>query len=190
MKRIGFFLLILAFALVVLAIVIAWYVLAFQSGTASVSDMMGQMMGNQNLGGVASPMPSYVWFSIIGLFVVLAVGVGGTVYYLAYREITPHAVSLPKAAAIDPPGTEPTAKLGWSTLLRTSKPDEKRVLEILSSHGGKYLQKYIVKESGLSKLRTHRIVSRFAERGIVSVSKSGNTNEVSLSPWLNPETPS
>ena len=189
MKRVGFFLLILVFALVVLAIVIAWYVLAFQSGTASVSGMMGQMMGNQNLGGVASPMPSYVWFSIIGLFVLIAVGVVGTAYYLAYREITPSVVSLPKAAAINPLNAEP-AKLGWSTLLRTSKPDEKRVLEVLSSHGGKYLQKYIVKESGLSKLRTHRIVSRFAERGIVSVSKSGNTNEVSLSPWLNPETPS
>ena len=71
-------------------------------------------------------------------------------------------------------------------LLRTSKEDEKKVLQLLSLHGGKYLQKYIVKEAELSKLQTHRIVSRFAERGIVTVAKSGNTNEVSLSLWLNP----
>jgi uncharacterized membrane protein len=70
-------------------------------------------------------------------------------------------------------------------LMRTSKPEEKRILEVLSAHNGVYLQKFIVKESGLSKLKTHRIISRFAERGIVSAMKSGNTNEVRLSPWLN-----
>jgi len=72
----------------------------------------------------------------------------------------------------------------WPVLLRTSKPDERKVLEVLAAHDGKYLQKYISKESGLSKLRTHRIVARFVERGIVTASKSGNTNEVSLADWL------
>jgi uncharacterized membrane protein len=72
----------------------------------------------------------------------------------------------------------------WPVLLRTSKPDERKVLEVLAAHDGKYLQKYISRESGLSKLRTHRIVARFVERGIVTASKSGNTNEVSLADWL------
>ncbi len=58
------------------------------------------------------------------------------------------------------------------------------MLDVLSAHGGKHLQKLIVKESGLSKLKTHRILSRFAERGIVTVKKSGNTNEISLADWL------
>lgn len=69
-------------------------------------------------------------------------------------------------------------------MVRTSNPEEKKVLDVLAGHNGTYLQKFIVKESGLSKLKTHRIISRFAERGIVSAVKSGNTNEVSLSPWL------
>jgi len=72
----------------------------------------------------------------------------------------------------------------WPVLLRTSKPDEKKVLEVLAAHDGKYLQKYISKESGLSKLRTHRIIARFVERGVVTASRSGNTNEVSLADWL------
>jgi hypothetical protein len=74
--------------------------------------------------------------------------------------------------------------LSWSVLLRTLKPDERKVLEVLAAHDGTYLQKYVSKESGLSKLRTHRIVARFVERGIVTASKSGNTNEVSLADWL------
>jgi uncharacterized membrane protein len=60
---------------------------------------------------------------------------------------------------------------------------------VLAAHDGKYLQKFIVKETGLSKLKTHRIVSRLAERGIVTAVSSGNTNEVSLSPWLQQDIP-
>lgn len=70
-------------------------------------------------------------------------------------------------------------------MLVTSKPDERKVLEVLAVHDGKYMQKLVVKESGLSKLRVHRIISRLAERGIVRVAKSGNTHEVSLAGWLN-----
>lgn len=32
-------------------------------------------------------------------------------------------------------------------------------------------------------LKTHRIVARLAEKGIVAVERSGNTNQVSLGPW-------
>ena len=72
--------------------------------------------------------------------------------------------------------------------MRTSKPEEKRILEVLSAHNGVYLQKLIVKETDLSKLKTHRIISRFAERGIVTATKSGNTNEVRLATWLASQT--
>lgn len=64
------------------------------------------------------------------------------------------------------------------------KPDEKKVLETLSSHGGKFLQKHISKETNLSRLKTHRIIAGFVQRGIVTVRPYGNTNEVSLSDWL------
>jgi hypothetical protein len=71
-------------------------------------------------------------------------------------------------------------------VLKTLKPDERRVMEVLMAHQGRYLQKYISKEAGLSKLKTHRIVARFSERGIVTVVRKGNTNEVTLAPWLHP----
>jgi uncharacterized membrane protein len=39
----------------------------------------------------------------------------------------------------------------------------------------------------LSKLKTHRIVSRLVERGVVSVERSGNPNQASLAPWVKAE---
>jgi hypothetical protein len=181
----------------VLAIVISWYILDFEAGNATMSGMMGQMMGGQ-YPRIANPMPTYVWFSIIALIAALAASVTGTVYYLAYPEIkqvvdqAEAEKNLSASDSVDkalhsnlPSNSTKPSKESWSMLMRTSKPEEKRILEVLSAHNGVYLQKLIVKESGLSKLKTHRIISRFAERGIVNATKSGNTNEVRLSPWLN-----
>jgi uncharacterized membrane protein len=68
-------------------------------------------------------------------------------------------------------------------------PEEQKVLSVLISHKGKYLQKYVVKEAGLSRLKTHRIVARFAQRGIVTVKEFGNTNEIQLSDWIKGSNP-
>jgi uncharacterized membrane protein len=57
-------------------------------------------------------------------------------------------------------------------------------LNVLFSHNGKYLQKYVVKEAGLSRLKTHRIIARFAKRGIATVTEFGNTNEIAVSDWV------
>ena len=166
---------------------------------------MRQMMGGNY--PTSNPMPTYVWYSIAVLITALAVGVVGLLYYAAYPEIrqspltnshqtvntetqSPNIrnpiVSQPNTIAgtkEDAP-TDNKQQQSWSMLLHTSKPEERKVLELLSSHNGTYLQKLIVRESGLSKLKTHRIISRFAERGIVNVSKSGNTNEVRLASWI------
>ncbi|HYU88343.1 MAG TPA: hypothetical protein VEL52_06615 [Candidatus Bathyarchaeia archaeon] len=57
----------------------------------------------------------------------------------------------------------------------------------MDEHGGTYLQKYITKETGLSRLKTHRVVAALSERGIVIVEKHGNTNQVSLVKWFHDE---
>lgn len=181
----------------ILAALSAWYILVFQAGTsATMYGMMGQMMGGQ-YSQLANPMPAYFSSSLILLIVALAAGTIGTVYYVTYPQIkqgktdfvaetkNPVDAASNKSLPLNSSSNSPeSSKEGWSMLLRTSKPDEKRVLEVLSAHNGVYLQKLIVKESGLSKLKTHRIISRFAERGIVEVKKSGNTNEVRASSWL------
>ena len=69
-------------------------------------------------------------------------------------------------------------------VLRTLKPDERKVVAVIAAHGGAYLQKYVSKEAGLSRLKTHRVIAALSERGIVVAEKRGNTNEVTLVDWF------
>jgi hypothetical protein len=182
MRRVGLFVAMLASAVAALLLVVAWYLLSYQGGNGSMTGLMGQMMGNQYAQGTNAPMPSYVSTSILALFVLVAVGIFGMVYYLAYPEIK---IAAPQHGIVTDAQSSPSVvKESWETVIRTSKPEERKVLEVLATHGGTHLQKLIVKESGLSKLKTHRIVSRFVERGIATAVKTGNTNEISLTPWL------
>jgi hypothetical protein len=80
--------------------------------------------------------------------------------------------------------SEPAGKEASAMVLRTLKPDERKVVGVLKVHGGAYIQKFITQEAGLSRLKTHRIVATLAERGIVRVEKKGNSNEVTLAKWL------
>jgi len=76
------------------------------------------------------------------------------------------------------------AEIAADLVMKTLKPEERKVILVLRSHGGRYLQKYISKEAELSKLKTHRVIARLSERGLVKVTKRGNTNEVTLVEWL------
>jgi uncharacterized membrane protein len=73
------------------------------------------------------------------------------------------------------------------SVLKTLKEDERKVADFLINNDGKYLQKYVRKEAGLSRLKTHRVLARLAERGIVTLEKTGNTNEVRIADWLKNE---
>jgi len=107
--------------------------------------------------------------SLIFLFTVLASMVG-VIYFLVLPEMKNYGSG---------------GGIGTTCLvLRVLKPDERKVVSVLDAHGGKYLQKFVTKEAGLSRLKTHRVVAALSERGIVEVEKRGNTNEVSLVKWF------
>jgi hypothetical protein len=100
-------------------------------------------------------------------------------------QVSPHS-TVPKTELMES-GKEEFKASHYDAVMKTLKPDERQVLEVLKSHNGTYLQKLIKKEAGLSRLKTHRIIARLAERGIVTVRAYGNTNEVTLSNWLRPD---
>jgi hypothetical protein len=162
---------------------------------------MGGMMGNSSGFDYQAPVQSSasLWVGVVFVAsVVLAVvGVGGLAYFFVSREKRNNAYgvssglgAVPNASFAEPAKTmEENKALAFSpleTLIKTLTVDERRVVDVLSSHGGRHLQKYIRNEAGLSRLQTHRVVSRLAERGIVSLEKVGNTNNVLLSDWLKP----
>jgi uncharacterized membrane protein len=59
--------------------------------------------------------------------------------------------------------------------------DEKKVVDILSRHGGKSGQKIIVRESDFSKAKVSRLVKNLKERGVVDIEPiSGRENRIIL----------
>jgi predicted transcriptional regulator len=173
------------------------FTVAYQNPYSWMSGMtggMGGMMGQNGTTQAAAQNAAVPYFG--ALFVVLIgvciVGIAGVAYFLLFPEIKTRAITTtlqPPAQNVaeqsTPTSTAPiTPVTPYASVMKTLTDEERRVVEVLAAHDGKYLQKYIRKETGLSRLKTHRIVARLAERGIVTLEKTGNTNTVFLSDWL------
>lgn len=157
---------------------------------------MGGMMGGN---GSETTSTTNLWIIPITIIAAAIIGIIGLGFYLVYPEIRnarrtcePTKKELALATATTATKTVDAASSvsnvapnSCEVLLKTMTPEEQKVLNTLIAHQGKYLQKYLGKEAGLTRLKTHRIVARFAERGIVSVKPLGNTNEVTISDWVN-----
>ena len=194
-RRISLFLIItiVSLALLVAAISAAYFVL--EASSQSSSNWMGQMMGGMGnmVGGtgetqVQNPAAVYFGVALVVLIGVTVVGVSGLVYSFAFPEIkTSRALNQTIVSSnkisVSEKAPEKVAT-PFESELKTLTNDERKVIEVLSAHNGRYLQKHIRNDTGLSRLETHRIVARLAEHGVVSLEKTGNTNTVLLANWL------
>jgi hypothetical protein len=183
-----------------------WYLAATSPsnyGSSWISQMWGPHVGSDgNYGGMGGMMgngsgttSSYLWIIPVALIAIVAVSVIGVVFYLAFPQLryVKRTCEIPNfnSATMEPAKSgaglvvnsvaEPNT---CGVVLKTMTAEEQKVLNVLISHQGKYLQKYVSKEAGLSRLKTHRIVARFAQRGIVNVKEFGNTNEIVVSDWI------
>jgi predicted transcriptional regulator len=132
---------------------------------------MGQMMGTR-FGMGSFLWPTVLTFSTTVVMIVAAyVVLFPTIRYDEESETKQQSSTLSAFHAMD-------------IVMRTVKPDERVALEVLRNSGGACLQKDITYKTGLSKLKTHRIVARLAERGIIQVKKIGKTNEIRMPSWL------
>ena len=144
----------------------------------------GGMMG----GTVQNPALPYFGVAFVVLIGVVVAGVVGLAYYVAVPEIRSGVApavceNVPQVSAVEEKELKVACK-PLESIMKTLTDDERKVVEVLKVHEGKYLQKYIRGEVGLSRLKTHRVVARLAERGIVTLEKMGNTNQVVLADWL------
>ncbi len=205
MHRINQFLIVTVISLVsLIAVVVAGYVvLTTQTATsANPSNWMGQMWGGMMGSGytgsqatVQNAAAPWLGTALIVLIGVAVVGIAGLVYFFAFPEIrNMNHIGAPSVTLAAPTTTadvtmqekvpETPAESAYVSVAKTLTADERKVVDVLKSHSGKYLQKYIRSETQLSRLQTHRIVARLAERGVVSLEKTGNTNTVMLAEWL------
>jgi len=115
-------------------------------------------------GKAPSGIPFFVPLSFLLFFFSTLAGTVGVVYFLIMPEIQTKNIS------------EGNQEDLFSFLL----PDERKIVEILIKHEGEYLQKQISKEAGFTRVKTHRVIVRLAQRGIITVEKRGNTNVIRL----------
>jgi len=145
------------------------YVLALVlTPTESPLAVLAQLLSN----GFPATFPFLVLFSSLLFLSTVLASMVGVIYFLVLPEMKNYYAS----------GNN--GKENTSIVLRALKPEERNVVNVLSIHGGVYLQKHIAKEAGLSRLKTHRVVAALSERGIVTLEKVGNTNQVSLAKWF------
>jgi len=138
--------------------------------TESALEVLSQLLTK----GFPATFPFLVLFSSLLFLSTVLASVVGVIYFLV----------LPEMKTYYAPGNS-NGKENTAMVMKTLKPEERSIVNVLDAHGGTYLQKYITKEAGLSRLKTHRLVAALSERGIVQVEKYGNTNQVKLAKWFN-----
>jgi uncharacterized membrane protein len=149
---------------------VSGYILALiLTPTESALEVLSQLLTK----GFPATFPFLVLFSSLLFLSTVLASVVGVIYFLVLPEMKNYY------ATGNGNGKENTAMV-----LKTLKPEESSIVNVLNAHGGIYLQKYITKETGLSRLKTHRLVAALSERGIVQVEKYGNTNQVRLAKWF------
>jgi uncharacterized membrane protein len=167
MEKLKVLLLILLAATVGLAVSMFILALSVSPGQSPLS-VLGQLF----TGGFSANLAILIPLSTLLFLFTLLASVVGVIYFLVLPEMKNYV------------GGTGNEKGAVSIVLRTLKPEERKVVGVLDAHGGTYLQKYITKEAGLSRLKTHRVIAALSERGIVHAEKKGNTNEVSLVKWF------
>ena len=116
-----------------------------------------------------------LWPILLGASIITLI-VGG-IFYTVYRlpSVTGHT------STEHPPDNPAYAT---EIIARFLKPDEQKVVQTLRQAGGSLLQKEIAKQTGFTRLKTHRILARLAERRVIEVERAGNTNKITLPSWL------
>ena len=180
MKKTNIFIILFVTTLISLIILFTFMINNYPSSVSP--DWMSEMWSHMGGGMVENPNDPYLgYFGVLFtvLIAIVIISVAGLIYFLLFPELkrdqtkshTNQQESSKKPVALE-------------AVRKTLNTDEQKILEVLESHKGKYLQKYLGKEAGISRMKTHRILVRFAERGIVTIEKKANTNEIKLEEWL------
>jgi len=99
--------------------------------------------------------------SVLPLIASIAVVIGALIYYLMSERMESKEKSL---------------KNNTEILLRFLNEDEKKLVNALIESDGKVLQAEITRLPGMTKVKSHRIVQRLLDRGVIEKDQVGKTN--------------
>lgn len=169
--------------LFLLVLIVAMVATISSVGTFLPHQMMMYGLSGMMGGRLSGEMMNFFWPSMMTVSIMIVAVV--VAYVIAFPAIRYSAASKQE----EPSQTFSVSSLDpMDVVMRVAKLDERAALEVLKGNGGVCLQKDITYKTGLSKLKTHRIIARLAERGIIQVRKVGKTNEISVPSWLRGQT--
>ena len=129
--------------------------------------------------GREETLPRSFWLILFILPLISAMIIAG--YIVTFPRIESQKSQVKPEWA--PEGADEESTL--EAVMRVLNEDERKVIRALA--GGEnetMLQKDIRWKTGLSRVKTHRVVARLAKRSVVSVEKYYNTNKIELADWL------
>lgn len=158
------------------ALLIIFGIALLLTAVSAVAIFTVQPQGGGHMGGMMGGfMPMMVWQSLLVL--AGAAAVFSMIFYVFIPRTMVVSNPPPSVQLMQPPAS-------MEAVLRVLKDDEQKVLQTIQHAGGSCLQKDITRQTGLSKLQTHRVVTRLQERGLLRTEKTGRTNRVFLAEWL------
>lgn len=158
----------IVFLIILVALAISVIFLIF--GLGSVFSWKGH--------GMSGRIPQSLWLALAMIPLFIGISVFG--YALVFPEIGEKKLEeKPSALTVVEEGVS-----ALDAVLRVLKKDERKVIETIVADGGTILQKDIRWKTDFSRVKTHRILHRLAERGIVSSEKYYNTKKITLADWL------
>jgi len=105
-------------------------------------------------------------YNMVPVFIFAGIIIGALVFFFMTTKIDDKKGDLEKAT---------------NALIQFLNKDEKKVVEKLIEERGKVLQSEITRIEGLGKVKSHRIIQRLLDRGVIEVEEHGKTNIVKLS---------
>ncbi len=104
--------------------------------------------------------------SVLPLIISIAVVVGAGIYYLMGEQMESKEHSLKKNTEI---------------LLKFLSQDEQKLVNALIENEGRVLQAEITRLPGMTKVKSHRVVQRLLDRGVIEKDSVGKTNIIRFS---------
>jgi len=102
---------------------------------------------------------------LIPLFIIIGVLIGAVVFFFMATKLDSRKKDLEGIT---------------SALVQFLNRDEKLVVQKLLENNGKVLQAEISRIEGLGKVRSHRVIQKLVDRGVIEVEKYGKTNNIKL----------
>ena len=78
----------------------------------------------------------------------------------------------------------PQSSSPFDVIVHISNTEEVKILEAIKQRGNKAYQFELSRDTGLNRMKVHRVVYRLVERDMLHIEKIGKNKLLRISPWL------